>query len=678
MFRQLGRFGSGSGHYNGAVSSRLPRLSRSVMFDRFNRRGSSSLCLLLLGLFFVLSSTRCFGQLSESKRTRLLAMISTAKENVGRRPFPSVEQSEQRVAQAASELQAYLSRRTSAERAANWIDYVDADQVLKAIESDASEIATNNAARALQGRLIGNVVGLEMPPMVKLREETERLLASLRYVESEKSERLVQQQLSVLAKQLETGDLSKSPKDAADLSFVVQVLDQSNQAPELVAELYNTFSRPNVVFTVSGHLIQDAITRPVDRTRPVRDCILGTRIIGNGRLQGQVMGRLAPSLGRIQVDLVLTGQFRSDSVGYNGPVRLPSIGQGAVLATRSLWIGESGVSLSQVTASTSLNTTITSIQHPLRIVRRIASKQIAKKKSQADQIARERFRNQVVTDFTNQTSEAAQRIGSGTNGTSAFSGNSPRLAEAQVTLKRLNLSPPTRLIGSTSDSVFVQATQRQGKQLAAITSPPPAFGSAIYDIHGRAISRGDASLQIHESLIDNLASTVLGGRTMTGDQIDRLLGNVQTASKTSTTTKAEDDVLPEKFEIEFSTVRPIIFEAREQQIRVGIRGTRFSQGSNNLRRALEITASYEPVDMGGYKVLKRTGVVGVDFPGSASMAQIALRKKIQQVFKDRFPETLLDQPLILPLATAVPTLSGRVFRPRGIDAQDGWLTLTIR
>lgn len=643
------------------------------MSDRFNRRGSTAICFLLMVSIGGFTSDFCFGQLPESKKSQLISMASQAKENLGRRPFPSPQQAGERVTFAASAFSDYLFRHTSGERATNWLDYVDADPLVDAIVSQKSSVEIENAARLMQSRLVGNIVGLEMPPLVKLRDETAALIAAVNYSNPDRSERSVQQQLDALTKRLESENLD-TPQEAAALSLIVQLLDQSNQVPELVTEVYNAFSRPNLVVTLDGGLIQDAIARPVDRLRPVRDCILGTRIIGNGHLQGEVLGRLSPCMGRVQIDLVLTGQFRSDSVGYNGPVRLPSIGQGAITATRSLWIGEDGVSLSNVSSSASLNTTVTSIQHPLRIVRRIASKQVAQKKPQADQIARERFRNQVVTDFTNQTSEAAQRLGTGPQDGAKLPGKLPSLSDARVTLKRLNLSPPSRLIGSTSHSVFAQVTQRTGKQLAAISSPPSP------GTPGPGIVSGDATLQVHESLIDNLASTVLGGRTMTGQQIDQLIGNVKDTSISRATPGSAIEPPPEKFEIEFASLRPIIFELRDQKIRVGIRGNRFSQDGRDERISLEITATYEPVDMGGYKVLRRTGIVEVDFPGDGriGLQKVAQRRSIRKLFNDRFPETLLNQPLVLPILAMVPSLSGRVYRVSGINAQDGWLTLTVR
>lgn len=644
------------------------------MSDRFNRRGLSAICFLCLILISAFAADSCVAQLSVSKKSQLISLANAARESLGQRPYPSPQSAGQRVVDAASALADYLARRTSAERAANWLSYVDSDPLIDAIVAGKPAAEVNTAARRLQSRLVGNIVGLEMPPILKLRDETEALIAAGRYPDPDRAQRAVDQQLDLLIKKLEVDNVGTSPDDAATLSLIVQLLDQSNQVPELVSAVYNIFSRPNLVVTIDGHVIQDAITRPVDRLRPVRDCILGTRIIGNGHLRGAVIGRLAPSIGRVQVDLILTGQFRTDSVGYNGPVRLPSVGHGEVTATRSIWLGENGVSLSNVSSSVSLNTTITSIQHPLRIVRRIASKQVAQKKPQADQIARERFRDQVVTDFTNQTSEAAQRIGSRPASGSAIAGGLPPLSDVQTTLKRLNLSPPSRLIGSTSHNVYIELTQRTGKQLASITAPPEPRSS------GSGSISGDATLQIHESLIDNLASTVLAGRTLTGQQIDRLIGSVKTTTISRATPGSAIDPPPEKFEIEFASVRPIIFELRDDKIRIGIRGNRFSQDGRDLNSSLEITATYEPVDMDSYKVLRRTGIVEVDFPGSGriNFQQVAQRRSIQKLFNDRFPETLLNQPVILPVLAAIPTLSGRVYRASGIDAQNGWLTLTVR
>src|SRR5690606_22128830 len=130
----------------------------------------------------------------------------------------------------------------------------------------------------------------------------------------------------------------------------------------------------------------------------------------------------------------------------------------------------------------------------------------------------------------------------------------------------------------------------------------------------------------------------------------------------------------ETFEIDFSTFRPVILELRDQRIRIGIRGTRFSQGARELARPLEITAVYEPQRSDdGTMLLRRSGDVSVDFPGGRRLTiqQVALRRTIQRLFADRFPQTLLDRPLIIPDFNEAALLEVRTLRTSLIDARDG-------
>ena len=95
----------------------------------------------------------------------------------------------------------------------------------------------------------------------------------------------------------------------------------------------------------------------------------------------------------------------------------------------------------------------------------------------------------------------------------------------------------------------------------------------------------------------------------------------------------------------------MIFEARDQTLRVGVRGTRFAQGSRELDRAMEITAIDKPaIGDDGTMILIRVDEVGVVFPGRTrlSVSQAGLKATIQKKFSKIFPETLLDRPLEVP------------------------------
>lgn len=671
---------------------------------------TGALCVALALL--TLSPERSRADLPQEQRARLIALSTAAREQIDPQRFPAAQEAKAEVLAAVAAVSSYLDRRTDAQNGAAWLDYIAADPLVEAIQGEASAEELTTRAREVRGRLIGDIPGLELAALRQLRASTERLINTARFEDPERAEQLVEQQLQALAQRIETADDLTSPEDAAALSTIIGMLHHANQAPELVAAVRSAFSRPNLVINIGGHVIEAAIARPVGETRPVRDCILGTTIIGTGYLDAQVVGKLAPCHGRVQVDLVLSGRFNSNTVGYNGPVRLPTVGQGWVTASRSLWIDETQRSLSPTTATASLNSTITSIDHPWRLVRKIAAKQINRQQPQAERIASNRLRSQVAADFDRQTREAVNGGGAGplalAGGPMALAGGSGRLAggsaglgggllggevnplqRIRTTLTRLNLPAPARTLGSTTQSVYVQATQRAETQLAASSAPPalapllaavapaePTLVSSRKPAPQSPPERYAAAIQVHESVVDNVASRILAGRTVTGKQIDRLLdlgGKPPTSS--------EDPEADEPFEIDFSNFRPIILELRNQSVRLGLRGTRFSQGGRELVRPLEITATYEPEQLeDGTMILRRRGEVQVDYPGTRRLTvqQVVVRRTIQVLFVDRFPETLLDRPLVVPAAGGLPFLSIRTLRTQLIDARDGWITVAIQ
>ena len=199
--------------------------------------------------------------------------------------------------------------------------------------------------------------------------------------------------------------------------------------------------------------------------------------------------------------------------------------------------------------------------------------------------------------------------------------------------------------------------------------------------------RYDVALQLHETVIDNVISPVLAGRTMTETELNKLLQQSpvqqstvdQSTNIVSDTGLSDDDEPP--FEIDFARLRPIVFESRDQNIKLGIRGTRFAQGSRELNQALEITANYVPARLAdGTAMLVRTGEVDVDFPSrnrKLSVSQTGLKTTIEKKFANVFPEMLLHEPLEVPPTVKLEAIAGRSFRPQTIDARDGWLTITV-
>src|SRR5690606_17270714 len=99
----------------------------------------------------------------------------------------------------------------------------------------ASAEEITKLAQELRGRLIGDIRGLELAAMRRLRGAAERLAATARFENPDAAAQLVDQQLQALTRRLEAMDGSVSTEDAAALSTILGMLQPSNQAPELVA-----------------------------------------------------------------------------------------------------------------------------------------------------------------------------------------------------------------------------------------------------------------------------------------------------------------------------------------------------------------------------------------------------------------------------------------------------------
>lgn len=610
-----------------------------------------SAILLAVGVF---QPAVGYSQLTESDRANLSSTIRSARQTIGQRPLPAFEVVKSKVLASAQGVEDYFRPITSQSNLEQWIRYLRIDPLREALGSGAEDDIVLERAQATRGRMIGNVNGLELPALLRLRDDVDRLITALRFKDTERSIKTIDQQLIALDERL--ADLQPIPTadETASLAALAKLIDESNQAPQVIGAMRSVFASPNVVVSVGSPFVQRAANQWIDRNRPINDCILGTRVIGQGNLRGSLTARTLSSVGTASVELVLSGTFHSQSIGYNGPVTLNTIGDGEIMSTRTLFISESGISLAPTTTTGNLRTRITSINHPLKIVRKIAKKRAAQQKPQADAIANSRFRNQVGSEFDAQVTQAVAGAPTGKR--------DEALCEARTTLARLYLPEPSRAVGSSEKAIYVEAFQTANDQFAAINPAPPLAANSF-----------DFAVQVHESTVDNVASRVLAGRTMTRAQLDRLIANVGGAPQA--------DASQEDFEIDFARLRPIIFEARDQMVRIGLRGTRFKQGDRDLTRPIEITATYLPVkNADGTSFLLRQGEVGVDFPGGRrlTMTQVALRRSIQKAFDERFPPTLLDQAIVVPPTVALETIRGQHLRATTVDARNGWMSVLVR
>ncbi|WDQ16118.1 hypothetical protein [Rhodopirellula sp. P2] len=610
-----------------------------------------------------------------------LQLIDQSKSGLDAGKLPSLEATEADVVESMRSAEAFFQRVTDQANQDAWMRFLNFEPLQSAIETNESIAKRGNAATELSQRLSGPEEGLELSRLVALRSSLDRYLAALRYGDPKRGLALSERQLETLAKLLAADEEDDStPRSLTDLSgeevsqieSIVESLASANQADELVSRITGRYSSPNLRAFVDGRVISDAITRPVNNPERVNDCLLGTRIIGDARVVGNVTGSLLPSEGHVRLLVRLDGQFSTSTKGYNGPVTLRSSGFGQVYAARQLIITEKRIFAGEPIATASLSTQINQINHPLKLVRKIASKKAAEMKPQAEAISRRKLQDRVLEGFRQQTDEASTRT-------------FPDLdAKMSPWLRRLDLPTPVRTIGSTTESVHVRATMRRPFGLSAPSEGPSLSMVRTATSSGTYPGGYSAAIQVHESILNNTVMKLLAGDTFTPEKLRDLTSSFGIPSdKNDATDEASsaDEEQPESFEVDFSGFRPVYFEARDQTLRIGLRGDRFAQGDRELDRRLEVSAVYHPaITEDGRMMLIRDEEIDLKFPGGRrlTLSQTAIKANIEEGFDKLFPMTLLHREWKLPSTLELPALAGRSAKVIGIDARDGWLTIVVR
>ncbi len=593
-------------------------------------------------------------QLTPESRESLVEMVQGAKADLDADELPDLNSIRTSLSKQVSEVENYFIQYTDKENRAAWMTFLELDSITTALGQEG-EGAGKDLARVaieLRDRLVGTAPGLELTVLRNLRDSLEELIAALRFQDRDAAIKMLDTQLSALANLITTSEDVPTADQFSAISARVDLLASARQAPELIKGLRDIFGQPNIAVRVSSELIGQVVGREISRTEPVKDVILGTSLTGTAVMNGQVAARLLPSETDAQIEVRLTGTVDTTNDGVNGPVRLKSESQGEVDLSRVITIDEAGISFGATTSEVSLTTKITNMTAKSDVALRVGKKQSVKKKPEADRIAKGKLEKRVTDQFESEME------------TMKANASSKLLGQAKPVLERLSLTPPSQSWSSSEQQLALDALFRSPSQLSAV-NPPADFRLPFL-----------FAAQLHESVIENAFTVILAGRTLDKDRLNELLENAGAPKA-----EANDQEEEASFEISFSRSRPVIFEARDGKLKVGIRGTRFAQGDRNpLNKAMEITATYEVLmDANNHPILKRFGEVEVDFPRERlSIRDAGLKPIIQKEFSKIFPELILDQSIKVADDAELETMRGREFQCSEIDIESGWLSIAFQ
>jgi len=597
----------------------------------------------VLGLFGAAASPAC-AQLPEDP-----ALWNVVNRSIGEldpSKFPDASKSRANLDKQIERFERYLD--TSPSQGPLWKDFLKWDALRKELAEQSPNPETLND---LEKRFRQNYPGLEYSPFVGVRDALTQYVQESRLSRSpDTTVQILKNRLGKLSERMQLPDMRRDPKATHDLAQLVNYMEQANQSPEFVSRVLGKYSHPNVRAIVSDDFLRKSFSRPVDQANPVNEVILGTTIVGQSILCGNVSPVLLENPNRATLRLIMNADFASQNKGYNRGVVLNTTGTADVVACETLALGDSGlVALGDTGADAQLSTTIHSIEHRMKLVRKIAAKQASKKKPQADAIGEARMENRIRTQFheqlTQQLSDANHRL---------------REAMESPVISRLGISKPQRSSWSHSDHLGLQWKVQAGTQLAADSACPfPADECGV-------------TLQIHESVVANLLDPVLAGRILRSDEMDAYAAQFGEIAKGIP--RKEDDG---PWAITLNNFQPVETVFDDNLIKFRVSTQRLEREDQSLPHTATIEASYRLVQADGTIQLERQGELNVEFTGKVQQGTrgVVLRTFLKNKFEQLFREKLFDSPV-----RWSDRLPGQFkdLQLCAVGIDDGWLQLQIR
>jgi hypothetical protein len=505
--------------------------------------------------------------------------------------------------------------------AAGWREYLQIDALRQQLTQPQPDLAKLDA---VYQRFASGFEGLQLIWFADTRRALRTYLTTSRAIGQVQIAKQYQTALDKLAEAIERHAKSPTPDTAQEINSLVAWLDQAGQAPWVVAAIRNRLSHPNLELSISKAMIESRLGGPVTNQSPVRDCILGTDVYGTGQTQGNVTIELVPSEDTAIIDALFQGTINTNTVGYNGPVTIYSLGATSLGARKRLVFSAEQFGSQPTAVSAVTSTTICDIQARMALIEKIARRKATQQKAEAESIAAQHAEQQFGQRMDQQVDEAL----------------GPANRDFQQKFRRLlterGIFPELFRFASTTDQVRLIAKETGTAALAAPTTPPQA-------------PRGsDVTLSLHESAINNLTAAALGGIVLDETRFEEIITQYFNLPKRIETSK--DD---ETWAITFPERQPVSVAFTNNGFSITIRGQAFASEGRDYP-AMNISAVYaiRKTDRGLRAV--RQGGVEVFPPGfvpnsgqQLSGRQQVLRTAIGPRFERFLTEEIVPQNFVL-------------------------------
>jgi hypothetical protein len=552
------------------------------------------------------------GELKVAQAPNLGEAVLSAEANFRPITDADVAASKSALQSAATKLNKFL---TGANGAAwkKYLSWQDLEQQLKSATPNLEVLS------AVHQKLISDQPGLELPVFAGVADALDRYVNDLAGHEDALRARF-SEQLKGLDEALQKYTQDPNDDTAIAVGGRLGWLENMRQAAPLVRVVRNRHSQPNLHVAASARLVGAGIAQKLDEETPVRDNILGTDIHGTGRTVGNVTVELVPSKDRAMFDTMLGGTVQSRTVGYNGPATIHARGATSIAGRKRIVVDANGFASYPATGAANTSTQITGIGGR-NLVQRVAWKRVGEQKSQAERIAADHAAVRIRRRMDEQVGEQLSKA------------QGDYLRKVRDPLVRQRAFPSLKF-STTKELLLVTALAANRNQIAASSAPPDVTAP------------NDLAVRIHESTINNLTSAMLGGRTLTEEEMQKRV--IEMRGSLPDSLKSEEDRDP--WSITFARSQPVTVKFADGGIQITIRGQRYTSGDRDFR-AMNVTAAYKfQIDGPGIKLVRQGDltIVPPGEPRRLSGKEITLRTLLEKRFGKLFEPEVKYEGLILP------------------------------
>ncbi len=493
--------------------------------------------------------------------------------------------------------------------AAGWREFLRWKELQAQVAAPKPDV---DALETIDGLFSTDATGLEMPVFMHVRKALENFANLLTAAREDLQPKYIAH-LKSLADKIKEYESNKSSELASAVGSDLAWLEAMHLDRPLVEDIRKRFSTPNLHVRVSSKLIAAGTKQSLDETGPITDSILGTAISGTAHTVANIDGRPIDDQQRAVVDLTLKGTTHTNTVGYNGPATIYSKGTTQIEGNKKIAIDASGFSSYPATAKATTQTQVMGVGARGGIAQRVATDRVYESKPEAEQIAgmhaAARVRHRMEAQADKQLGKAQANYLKNIRNPLLRHDDFPSMVEAR----------------STDQALSFTALQANPAQLGA-----PLAAPTLADEH-------DLALQLHESMINNLAAAMLAGVTLKEKEVQDKV--IEWRGKLPEQLQSEPDKEP--WSITFAKSRPVTVKFTDDGVQITIRGNRYTSGDREFR-AMDVTARYKIKPHGSsYRLMRdeELEIAPPNFvPGKTRLSgsQVTLKALLQRKFGKLF------------------------------------------